>query len=116
MAKHKFALLTGGKAPGSDGLSAPGEPPRWIGKTRKDRDTGGSAMWLMNAYRGPDGNYILVTYPKKYEGREDALYLGVMTSSSLGLDARRGIMRQLVDHPYARITPDQFYGQASVVR
>jgi len=70
-------------------------------------------MWLMNAYRGRDGNYILVTYPRKYEGREEALYLGVMTSSSLGLDARRGIMRQLVEHPYARITPNQFYGQAS---
>jgi len=70
-------------------------------------------MWLMNAYRGGDGHYILVPYPLQYEGRDGALYLGVMAATSLGVETRRGIVRQLVEQPFARVSSHEFFGLAA---
>ena len=66
-------------------------------------------MWLMNVYRGRNGDYILVPHPKKYSGSDAGLYLGVVAGTSFGAEICTGIALQLTEHPCARLTPAQFY-------
>jgi hypothetical protein len=72
-------------------------------------------MWLMNVYRGRSGDYILVPHPKKYSGSDAGLYLGMVAGSAFDAEVCTEIALQLTEHPFARLTPAQFYGAEQTV-
>jgi hypothetical protein len=66
----------------------------------------------MNAYRCPDGSYILLPIPSELEkdGEDgDACFLGATSCDFLPLEVCISIEHQLATQRYARVTRAQFY-------